>query len=163
MTQENKTIEFIMKHKVLIITAIVFCIALGVAIETPSEDVSKIENPALKAVAQTIIPVEPIDPISDTQKLTTLSPYSAEGDALYTRICDSEHFFAVLEESRRLSQLPEAPAQTHITYGTMLALASWDEKDPTKQLQLYTDADAAYDKALKIDAVSYTHLTLPTT
>ncbi len=93
----------------------------------------------------------PVDPVGDAARLTRLSLYEPEGEALLGRIAGSVELDAVLAEMRRLAKADRRDKGAQVALGSLLALATWGEPDPRKQYQLAAEADKAFDRAIDID------------
>ncbi|MFC4993514.1 hypothetical protein [Rubritalea tangerina] len=78
----------------------------------------------------------------------TLSPYTPEGEAYFSKLCDSPKFYELLNQLQK-SKSPNT-AESYTNLATYFSLAAWDQDAPEAQTRYYNLADTAYNNALKI-------------
>lgn len=117
-----------MKHKTLTLTFSALLIASALTTQYA------LSNPLL--TSETI-----------AKQMANLSPYSEDGYAFYSRLSTSALYDQTLQamQQRRSERTPKELTNL----ATLLSLSAWDEKDAAEQLELFTQADATFDLALK--------------
>lgn len=83
------------------------------------------------------------------KQLSSHSPYSEQGELIYKNLIQSDDYSAILSDLQLAANSPQATPLMHTHLGSLLSLLAWDEKDTVKQINMATQADAAFDKALQ--------------